>query len=355
MGNCVSFTHKRDANPDAQKNRLIDKQIKADEKRLKQEVKLLLLGAGESGKSTVLKQMKLIHAHGFDESERESFRVIVYSNIILAIQIIFEMMEQLNIPFEHESNSAYITLFKNHETLKRGQPYPQIYLQPLKSLWADAGVREAKEHGNSFALHDNASYFFDQLDRFWEPGYSPTDQDIIRCRAKTSGIVETIFHIGPLTYRMFDVGGQRSERKKWIHCFENVTAILFVVAISGYDQCLVEDRDSMHEGLMLFDSICNSTWFINTSMILFLNKIDIFREKILVSPVSKWFPDFKGDDKSFEETSDYFKQRFQRLNHNPSKQVYIHNTDATDTQLLQHVMTAVSDIILNENINSLML
>ena len=44
---------------------------------------------------------------------------------------------------------------------------------------------------------------------------------------------------------MFDVGGQRSERKKWIHCFENVTALLFVVAISGYDQCLVEDKDSV--------------------------------------------------------------------------------------------------------------
>lgn len=86
--------------------------------------------------------------------------------------------------------------------------------------------------------------FFEQLDKFWEPGYVPSDQDIIRCRAKTTGIVETIFHIGPLTYRMFDVGGQRSERKKWIHCFENVTAILFVVAISGYDQCLIEDRDS---------------------------------------------------------------------------------------------------------------
>lgn len=45
---------------------------------------------------------------------------------------------------------------------------------------------------------------------------------------------------------MFDVGGQRSERKKWIHCFENVTALLFLVAISGYDQCLVEDKDAVY-------------------------------------------------------------------------------------------------------------
>jgi guanine nucleotide-binding protein subunit alpha, other len=96
--------------------------------------------------------------------------------------------------------------------------------------------------------------------------------------------------------RMFDVGGQRSERKKWIHCFEDVTAVLFLVAISGYDQCLVEDKDAnqMQEALMLFDSICNSQWFVNTSMILFLNKIDIFRDKIKQSPVKNYFPDYQG-------------------------------------------------------------
>lgn len=87
--------------------------------------------------------------------------------------------------------------------------------------------------------------FFNKLDALWDPSYTPSDQDIIRCRAKTTGIVETVFHLGPLTYRMFDVGGQRSERKKWIHCFDSVTSILFVVAISGYDQCLAEDRDSV--------------------------------------------------------------------------------------------------------------
>ena len=47
---------------------------------------------------------------------------------------------------------------------------------------------------------------------------------------------------------MFDVGGQRSERKKWIHCFENVNCLLFLVAISGYDQCLVEDKDGVSNG-----------------------------------------------------------------------------------------------------------
>lgn len=67
-------------------------------------------GAGESGKSTVLKQMKLIHASGFDDSERESFRIIVFSNIMLAMQIIFEVVEQLDIPLENKSNAVNVSI-----------------------------------------------------------------------------------------------------------------------------------------------------------------------------------------------------------------------------------------------------
>jgi guanine nucleotide-binding protein subunit alpha, other len=87
--------------------------------------------------------------------------------------------------------------------------------------------------------------FCADLDRVWDKNYMPTDQDLLRSRLRTTGITETIFDLGQLTYRMFDVGGQRSERKKWIHCFENVNCLLFLVAISGYDQCLVEDKDGV--------------------------------------------------------------------------------------------------------------
>lgn len=86
--------------------------------------------------------------------------------------------------------------------------------------------------------------FFIDLPRLWTPNYLPTDQDILRARLRTTGISETIFDVGGLIYRMFDVGGQRSERKKWIHVFDNVQAILFLVAISAYDSVLIEDRNS---------------------------------------------------------------------------------------------------------------
>lgn len=138
--------------------------------------------------------------------------------------------------------------------------------------------------------------YFDSIERISAHDYLPNDQDVLRSRVKTTGITETTFIIQDLTYRMFDVGGQRSERKKWIHCFENVTTILFLVAISEYDQLLFEDEtvNRMQEALTLFDSICNSRWFIKTSIILFLNKIDRFKEKLPVSPMQNYFPDYEG-------------------------------------------------------------
>lgn len=171
----------------------------------------------------------------------------------------------------------------------------------------------------------------------------PNDQDVLRSRVKTTGITETTFIIGDLTYRMFDVGGQRSERKKWIHCFENVTTILFLVAISEYDQLLFEDEtvNRMQEALTLFDSICNSRWFIKTSIILFLNKIDRFKEKLPVSPMKNYFPDYEGGE-DYGLACDYILNRFVSLNQHETKQIYTHFTCATDTTQIRFVMAAVN-------------
>ncbi len=88
---------------------------------------------------------------------------------------------------------------------------------------------------------DSFPSYFDEIRRMSTRGYIPTDQDILRSRVKTSGITEISFFINPLTYKFFDVGGQRSERRKWIHCFDNLHAVIFLVALSEYDQVLRED------------------------------------------------------------------------------------------------------------------
>ncbi|ORX84853.1 guanine nucleotide-binding protein alpha-2 subunit [Basidiobolus meristosporus CBS 931.73] len=352
MGNCFVTPS---ISEEQQKTRLIEKQLRAEAKRAKSEIKILLLGAGESGKSTILKQMRLIHNYGFTSQEREVYRTVIFRNAAQAIRDLLLGMEVLHIPLSNQENARYIPLFEEIPELDSGDLYPQEYLDGMRAIWQDAGAQSCYQKANLYQLDDNAIYYFESLDRLSRSNYSPSDQDILYARIKTTGISETVFDMSPLTYRMVDVGGQRSERKKWIHCFENVTALLFLVAISGYDQTLAEDRDTnrMHEALMLFDSICNSYWFERTSVILFLNKIDLFREKIKHSPVSKYFPDYKGPNDSFNRTSAYFTMRFESLNRSPEKVIYSHLTYATDTSQIRHIMASVNDIILSRNLKQL--
>jgi len=106
----------------------------------------------------------------------------------------------------------------------------------------------------------------------------------------------------------------------------------------------------MYESLILFDSICNSQWFINTPIILFLNKVDIFTKKIKYSPVSNYFPDFTGNNESFEETSLYFRNRFEFLSRNPKQHIYTHFTAATDTTRMRIIMNTITDGIMKSNL-----
>lgn len=79
------------------------------------------------------------------------------------------------------------------------------------------------------------------MERLCSEKYMPTPTDVLRARVRTLGIIETHFKINDVIFRMFDVGGQRSERRKWIQCFDDVRALLFVVALSSYDMVLQED------------------------------------------------------------------------------------------------------------------
>ncbi|KAF8536800.1 guanine nucleotide binding protein, alpha subunit [Trichophaea hybrida] len=144
-----------DIDLDAKRHNEIEKLIRQDEKRLAKEVKLLLLGAGESGKSTILKQMKLIHASGFSKNDREDHKVIIFTNLLDSLKIILEAMENYDLGLEKPENEAYVDLVIMERELSRGEPFPKEYQLAFRSLWADSGVQRAVQRGNEFALHDN--------------------------------------------------------------------------------------------------------------------------------------------------------------------------------------------------------
>jgi guanine nucleotide-binding protein G(i) subunit alpha len=129
----------------------------------------------------------------------------------------------------------------------------------------------------------------------------------------------------------------------------------------------------MIESMKLFDSICNNKWFVSTSVILFLNKKDLFEEKIRRSPLTLCFPEYTGmalDFQSkliwtniyeqhitigtniYEEAATYIQLQFESLNKRKDgqKEIYTHFTCATDTNNIRFVFDAVTDIIVKDNL-----
>uniref|UniRef100_A0A7E4VQ98 Guanine nucleotide-binding protein G(O) subunit alpha n=7 Tax=Rhabditida TaxID=6236 RepID=A0A7E4VQ98_PANRE len=335
-----------------ERSRMIEKNLKEDGLQAAKDIKLLLLGAGESGKSTIVKQMKIIHESGFTAEDYKQYKPVVYSNTVQSLVAILRAMGNLSVPFgAHERESDAKLVMDVVARMEDTEPFSDDLLAAMKRLWADSGVQECFSRSNEYQLNDSAKYFLDDLDRLGQPNYAPTEQDILRTRVKTTGIVEVHFTFKNLNFKLFDVGGQRSERKKWIHCFEDVTAIIFCVAMSEYDQVLHEDETTnrMHESLKLFDSICNNKWFTDTSIILFLNKKDLFEEKIKKSPLTICFPEYSGRQ-DYHEASAYIQAQFEAKNKSANKEIYCHMTCATDTTNIQFVFDAVTDVIIANNL-----
>ncbi|PHH70151.1 hypothetical protein CDD80_6206 [Ophiocordyceps camponoti-rufipedis] len=346
MGGCMSSSAE-EAELKKQ-SQAIDKVIEEDSKRLRKECKILLLGSGESGKSTIVKQMKIIHLKGYSEEELFSYRSTVYKNLVDCAKAIIAAMEQFDIQLQNPENGAHVTYLMEYEA----ESGPEAHIDPqvgiaVRSLWSDPAKEDLMSHQTEFYLMDSAEYFFQEAMRIVRPDYLPNEMDVLRARTKTTGIYETRFQMGQLSIHMFDVGGQRSERKKWIHCFENVTSIIFCVALSEYDQVLLEEtsQNRMMESLLLFDSVVNSRWFMRTSIILFLNKVDIFKQKLLRSPLSNYFPDYSGGN-DVNKAAKYLLWRFNQVNR-AHLNLYPHLTQATDTSNIRLVFAAVKETILN--------
>jgi len=336
----------------AERSKMIDKNLKADGERAAREVKLLLLGAGESGKSTIVKQMKIIHESGYSPEECKQYKPVVYSNTIQSMQAIIRAMGTLKVDYGNPDRAEDARqLFALAMSVDDGELTHEL-VGIMKRLWGDEGVQLCFGRSREYQLNDSAGYYLSSLERIGAPNYTPTQQDVLRTRVKTTGIVETHFVFKDLHFKMFDVGGQRSERKKWIHCFEGVTAIIFCVSLSAYDLVLAEDEETnrMHESMKLFDSICNNKWFMDTSIILFLNKKDLFGDKIKNSQLTICFPEYTGAN-TYEEAGAYIQMQFENLNSRKGeKEIYTHFTCATDTGNIQFVFDAVTDVIIKNNL-----
>ncbi|KAG5178373.1 GPA1, alpha subunit of a heterotrimeric G protein [Tribonema minus] len=315
----------------------------------REKIKLLLLGAGESGKSTVFKQMKILYGVMTDEEKRQ-IRPVVYNNTLVSMKTLVDQVSIWNLDGTVVAQEAFHTVKATDEAAVIDVALGTA----LKALWVDPGILGVWERRSEFQIVESVKFYFGELDRIMQPDYLPSQQDVLYARVRTSGIVTERYEIDSTTFEMYDVGGQRNERKKWIHCFDDVTAVIFVSALSEYDQSLFEDATTnrMVEAIELFGEICNNRYFQDSSMILFLNKKDLYEDKIKKVDIKSIdaFSDFPGGLGDAEKGIEYFTGLFLAVNTNPARCIYSYVTCATDTDNVNKVFSACKDIILRGNL-----
>lgn len=354
----------------------IERRITQETKAEQHIHKLLLLGAGESGKSTIFKQIKLLFHSGFDEIELKSYTPVIYANVYQTIKVLFDGANELAQNDSSSSNYS-VSLDKKEIGEKLSEiggrlEYPILTKQTameIETLWSDASIQETYSHGNILQIPDCAQYFMDNLGRLSEADYVPTKEDVLYARVRTTGIVDIQFSpIGESrksgeVYRLFDVGGQRNERRKWIHLFEGVTAVIFCAAISEYDQKLFEDetKNRMMETKELFDWVLKQACFEKTSFMLFLNKFDIFEKKVQKVPLNEceWFKDYQpmaSGKQEVEHAYEFVKKKFEELYFQSTKpdrvdrMFKIYRTTALDQKLIKKTFKLVDETLRRRNL-----
>jgi guanine nucleotide-binding protein subunit alpha len=347
----------------------IERRIEQETKAEKHIQKLLLLGAGESGKSTIFKQIKLLFQTGFDEAELNHYIPVIHANVYQTIKILHDGAKELA---QSETDSSGYVLSNENKVI--GEKLSEIggrldcprlnkeLAQEIGTLWKDAAIQETYARGNELQVPDCAEYFMENLQRLSDTHYVPTREDVLHARVRTTGVVEIQFSpVGENkksgeVYRLFDVGGQRNERRKWIHLFEGVSAVIFCAAISEYDQTLFEDesKNRMMETKELFEWILKQPCFEKTSFMLFLNKFDIFEKKIHNVPlnVCEWFKDYQPVSTGKHETEhayEFVKKKFEELYFQSTapdrvERVFkIYRTTALDQKLVKKTFKLVDE------------
>ncbi|TRZ02869.1 hypothetical protein DNTS_026734 [Danionella cerebrum] len=316
-------------------NKKINQLLKEDKKVIQSQCKILLLGTGDSGKSTFLKQLRMIHG-GFSEEQRRLYAKVIHQEIFKAMSRIMSGMRVENSPCANPKNKIYSQMFNYQHIDKLNEKH----IRAIHHLLADEAFKHCTE--------DSEKYFFKNLDRITTEDYIPSFQDILHIQSPTTGIFEYSFEAQNITFRFFDVGGKKSERRKWIHCFENVSAIIYIASLSEYDE------NRMRESVALFDTVVHFPFFAECKIILFLNKTDKLTEKIQSSDLKTYFPEFEGRRQNAQDAMLFIRKLYQDKalcqETNIPRNVFCQYICAINTTNVIELFNDVKDIICEQHL-----
>mmetsp|Transcript_32901 Transcript_32901/g.82652 ORF Transcript_32901/g.82652 Transcript_32901/m.82652 type:complete len:368 (-) Transcript_32901:279-1382(-) len=308
----------------------------------KMHVKLLLLGIADAGKSTIARQLRYLYQNGFTPEEVQEFKQLIHRGVIIAIRALVTAVNKLNLQLQEESKSLaekvfLLDFFKGVLT--------QEAAEDIKALWQDPALQDAYlNHGSEYSFHDNIGYFFDSLDRLAGEDYTPNQQDILRVRQKTVGVVSMDINIDGQQFQILDVAGQKSERGAWAGFFQNLDAFVYITSLADYDMNSEDQKHNrMQESLKVFSNLCQSEKLAHSSVILFLNKKDIFESKIQKTPLTHCFPDYVGTN-DVDECVNFIQNKFVGQVAG-RREVFPHITNACDGNMISEAFLSVKRLL----------
>ncbi|KAF2755987.1 G protein alpha subunit [Pseudovirgaria hyperparasitica] len=334
----------------------IDRRLKQDSRGLCQNVKVLLFGLEDSGKDAMVKHMKLKSANGYTRSELIEWRQMIKAKLLRNVFVLLDAMEQCGIEPGNESNISHCEFLMRCRLDNPMNGRLDFHIGvAIQALWNDPCMAKVLKHsaGTDYTLDGEARYLFEQTSRIVQPHYEPTVEDILRTNDESRGIRETDFVFETFQMTIFDINTrQLGEQQKWIHAFETVTSIMFVVDLADYES-IHSDHDSggMTESLTLFDSMVNSRWFSRSSVILFLTNMHAFRNKLLRTPFSSYFPDYTGPDDA-AAILQYIIKRFNACNR-CHLDFFPHVLELSDPVSLKLLLKAVQETTVNNALRTL--
>jgi len=365
--------------------KFINSRLQEEEQKEKFVIKLLFLGSGGSGKSTIFKQLQWLHGHGFDDADRKLLVQHIHSQIICQMKQAIKHYSA-STSTQKQADSANDTTIVSQETTPNAPSTEDTEDDKLQNAintindyttfhvltqeLADCIKFVWKNHNkiqNMFTVHqenplfeETTQYFWNDIDRICADDYIPNKQDIINVRYRTTGIIEKQFKVKDKLYHIFDPGGQKSERKKWVQVFDDVKAVVFVVNLSCYNQLMFEDlsKNAMVDSLELFHKTVNDDHFRETPIILFLNKKDLFKMKIKEIPITAcpFFDDFDVNHKNpnnYMDALKYVEFQFKLQCESQDREIFVHATCAMDDKNIEKVFNDVRRIHIESKLKNL--
>ncbi|SCO23411.1 probable G protein alpha chain [Fusarium fujikuroi] len=331
------------------RTRAIDQYLAAEFQRSKRQLKIILFG-DEHEKSLFLKQARLLEVPLSNE-DRADVRAEARRFVASICR------ECLHIVDEHackpEWINAHPVLGRVKEIVSSEEPEDEETVESMVNLYCDAELRLAlMQFGHNF--NDIERRFLNSryphiltcpctangnlsklLKRIFAPEYVPIEHDWFHFDQRRWRRVaqEALIHRDSHTLQLLQITDRSTQRRKWIHVLvDDAACLLFICNLAIYDQTLLEDEtiNRLHEDLILFSSLANSRWFAQTPFFVILSNISAFRNKILQSPLFKWFPQFEGGNNG-DAALEFIKDRFRELA-KPDQDIYIHVADIYSTE-----------------------